>query len=177
MDVPLFWSSEDLRGQISSLYANMCLILSFLNSPAVFSSSTQVLENILYDQRLTSGPLDIVPRGGDWNRGSSGLALTMVPQYQHRHLPWDIVHWHPSVVQHQVQNGAKPQGGLWVVVGIVADHRCPTVWSCVSPFLTSDGACLRSCFFPFFTLALDYPADIRGALCMAQMYNLCPLSC
>lgn len=54
-----------------------------------------------------------------------------LPQYQHWHLPWDIVHGHPSVVQHRAQNGAKPQGGLWVVVGIVADHRCPAVLSCV----------------------------------------------
>lgn len=66
MDVPLFWSSQDLLGQLSSLCENMCLILSCLphvNSPAVFSCITQVLEDILCDQRLTSGPLDIVPSG------------------------------------------------------------------------------------------------------------------
>lgn len=55
-----------------------------------------------------------------------------------------------------------------MVVGVVADHRCPAALSSVSPFLTSDGACLRSCFSPFFTLVLDYPADIRGTLCMAH---------
>lgn len=132
-------------------YVQTCFLLSCLphvNNLAVFSCSTQVLEDILCDQRPTSGLLDIVPSGGGWcHRGSSGLAVALAP-------PWNI-HRHPSVVQHQVQNGAKPLGGLWVVGGLVADHRGPAVLSCVSPFLTLDGPCLRSCFSPCFSQALD----------------------
>lgn len=54
--------------------------------------------------------------------GTTGTAVAWqwqwLPQYQHWHLPWNTVHGLPSVVQHQVQNSAKPQGGLWVVGGL-----------------------------------------------------------
>lgn len=61
-------------------YVQTCFILSCLphvNNPAVFSCSTQVLEDILCDQRPTSGPLDVIPSGGDCCH--SGLAAAMAP--------------------------------------------------------------------------------------------------
>lgn len=145
-------------------YVQTCFTLSCLphvNNPAVFSCSTQVLEDILCDQRPTSGPLDIVASGGDWYhgvpRGTSGLVLAMVPSTNTGISPGTLsmgTRVLCSTEHRMVPSPREGSGwwwGLWLITGVLPSCH-------VSSFLTPDWACLGSCFFPFFTTGSGLPS-------------------
>lgn len=128
MDVPPFGHLRTCWGSYQA-YVQTCFILSCLprvNNPAVFSCSTQVLEDILCNQRPTSGPLDIVPSGGDWNhRDSSGLAVAMAPPVPTLASPLEHSPRAPKCCAAPSTEQCQAPGRALGGGGLVAGHRCP----------------------------------------------------
>lgn len=154
-DVPLFWSSHCLLGQVSSLCANSCLILNHLSHiirSEVFSCSTWMLgrcpvwsETDFWTVGHGSGSQLWVTGTTDSHR--AGVALykesAMVPTRAERRSSGtntaissrtlSIHSW--ALVQHWAQQGAKPSGDLWVEGSADLPDQCPALSSHVFSYL------------------------------------------